>query len=156
MHQQKAYRISESFCHVLSKVKGQITSRKELITIAMKINKLTEYQASGLVDRHIHSLKKQEAVRATGSKNNRGYIFTASFLMNFLNQSEGDNFSLLNEKKLLEEELLLTGYELQAYVEILEKLPQAKQKISKLHKDASDKLCQLNGKLRAVSQLIAM
>ncbi|MFQ1749173.1 hypothetical protein ACK4AA_21480, partial [Aeromonas veronii] len=47
-------------------------------------------------------------------------------------------------------------YELQAYREILEKLPQEKQKITCLHKNASEKIYRLNGKIRAVSQLVMM
>jgi hypothetical protein len=35
-------------------------------------------------------------------------------------------------------------------------LPQEKNKITRLHKTASEKLYQLNGKLRAVNQLIAI
>ncbi|MFQ2043363.1 hypothetical protein ACK35C_20430, partial [Aeromonas veronii] len=63
---------------------------------------------------------------------------------------------LASELRSLEEELLLTRYELQAYREILEKLPQEKQKITCLHKNASEKIYRLNGKIRAVSQLVMM
>ncbi len=66
------------------------------------------------------------------------------------------NYHLTSEQRLLEEELLLTRYELQAYRELLEQLPQEKNKITRLHKTASEKLYQLNGKLRAVNQLIAI
>ena len=56
---------------------------------------------------------------------------------------------------ILKVQSMLTRYELQAYRELLEQLPQEKHKITKLHKTASEKLYQLNGKLRAVNQLIS-
>lgn len=156
MQNKNVYKISNMFGRILHKMTGRTISRKELIQLAMEINDLAGHQASGLVDRHIYSLKKQDAVKAIGSHNNRSYIFSDDLLDKFQAPIKNDDYDLTSELKSLEEELLLTRYELQAYSEILEKLPQEKQKISWLHKNASEKIYQLNGKIRAVCQLVMM
>ena len=61
-----------------------------------------------------------------------------------------------SEKQALETELNLTKYELEAYNELLLKIPQEKNKIILLHKKTSEKFFQLNGKLRAINQLMAI
>ena len=157
MPQKNLYGISANFCRVLAKVKSTSISRKELILLAMTHNNLTEKQASGLIDRNIHFLKKQGLATANGFNKYRNYIFTNELLENVrsLSNEHTKNYHLTSEQRLLEEELLLTRYELQAYRELLEQLPQEKHKITKLHKTASEKLYQLNGKLRAVNQLIS-
>ncbi|MCF5881610.1 hypothetical protein K3H38_01310 [Aeromonas veronii] len=152
MQNKNVYKISNKFYQVLLKMTGLKISRKELIRLAMEVNDLAVYQASGLVDRHVYSLKKQDAVKANGPKNNRHYIFSDDLLGSLQASIKGDNYDLASELRSLEEELLLTRYELQAYREILEKLPQEKQKITCLHKNASEKIYRLNGKIRAVSQ----
>ena len=63
---------------------------------------------------------------------------------------------LASEKQVLETELNLTKYELEAYNELLLKIPQEKNKIILLHKKTSEKFAKLNGKLRAINQLIAI
>lgn len=158
MPQKNLYGISANFCRVLAKVKSTFISRKELILLAMTNNTLTEKQASGLIDRNIHFLKKQGLAKASGLNKCRNYIFTNELLENVrsLSNEHTKNYHLTSEQRLLEEELLLTRYELQAYRELLEQLPQEKHKITRLHKTASEKLYQLNGKLRAVNQLIAI
>lgn len=158
MPQKDLYGISANFCRVLAKVKNTTISRKELILLAMTHNNLTQKQASGLIDRNIHFLKKQGLATANGFNKYRNYIFTNELLENVrLSSNEHTkNYHLTSEQRLLEEELLLTRYELQAYRELLEQLPQEKNKITRLHKTASEKLYQLNGKLRAVNQLIAI
>jgi hypothetical protein len=156
MPQKNLYGISANFCRVLAKVKNTIISRKELILLAMT-NNLTEKQASGLIDRNIHFLKKQGFATANGFNKYRNYVFTNELLENVRLSSNEYNkiYNLTSEQRSLEEELLLTRYELQAYRELLEQLPQEKHKITKLHKTASEKLYQINGKLRAVNQLIS-
>ncbi len=120
-------------------------------------NNLTQKQASGLIDRNIHFLKKQGFATPNGFNKYRNYVFTNEVLENVRSSSNEYNkiYNLTSEQRSLEEELLLTRYELQAYRELLEQLPQEKHKITKLHKTASEKLYQLNGKLRAVNQLIS-
>ncbi len=156
MQSKGVYKISNMFRQVLHKVTERKTSRKELVRLAMEVNDLAEHQASGLVDRHIYSLKKQDAVTAIGPRNNRSYIFSDELLDNLQASIKGDDYDLTSELRSLEEELLLTRYELQAYSEMLEKLPKQKQKIAWLHKNASEKIYQLNGKIRAVCQLVMM
>ena len=158
MPQKDLYGISANFCRVLAKVKNTTISRKELILLAMIHNNLTQKQASGLIDRNIHFLKKQGFATSNGFNKYRNYVFTNELLENVRLSSNEYNkiYNLTSEQRSLEEELLLTRYELQAYRELLEQLPQEKNKITRLHKTASEKLYQLNGKLRAVNQLIAI
>lgn len=156
MQNKNIYKINKKFGQVLREMIGRKISRKDLIRLAMEVNGLAEYQASGLVDRHIYMLKKQDAVKAIGQQNNRGYIFSDDLIDNFKTSIKHEDYDLTIELRSLEEELLLTRYELQAYSEMLEKLPQEKQKISWLHKNASEKIYQLNGKIRAVCQLVMM
>lgn len=80
MQNKNVYKISNKFYQVLLKMTGLKISRKELIRLAMEVNDLAVYQASGLVDRHVYSLKKQDAVKANGPKNNRHYIFSDDLL----------------------------------------------------------------------------
>ena len=84
MQNKNVYKISNKFYQVLLKMTGLKISRKELIRLAMEVNDLAVYQASGLVDRHVYSLKKQDAVKANGPKNNRHYIFFYRFPLYFL------------------------------------------------------------------------
>lgn len=156
MQNKNIYKISNMFGQVLRKMTGRKISRKELIQLAMEVNDLAGYQASGLVDRHIYSLKKQDVVKAIGPQNNRSYIFSDDLLDNLHATTKDEDYDLTSELRSLEEELLMTRYELQAYSDLLEKLPQEKQKISWLHKNASEKIYQLNGKIRAVCQLVMM
>lgn len=156
MQNKNTYKISNMFVQVLRNITVHKIGRKELIRLAMEVNDLAEYQASSLVDRHICSLKKQGAVKAIGPQNERTYIFSDDLLDDFQASTKSDDYDLSVELRSLEEELLLTRYELKAYCEILEKLPQQKLKISLLHKNASEKIYQLNGKIRALCQLVMM
>ena len=74
MPQKDLYGISANFCRVLAKVKSTTISRKELILLAMTHNNLTQKQASGLIDRNIHFLKKQGLATANGFNKYRNYI----------------------------------------------------------------------------------
>ena len=51
MQNKNVYKISNKFYQVLLKMTGLKISRKELIRLAMEVNDLAVYQASGLVDR---------------------------------------------------------------------------------------------------------
>lgn len=50
MQNKNVYKISNKFYQVLLKMTGLKISRKELIRLAMEVNDLAVYQASGLVD----------------------------------------------------------------------------------------------------------
>ena len=63
---------------------------------------------------------------------------------------------LSSEKKKIEKELAQIRYELEAYQEFLEKIPKQKLKIMRLQQETAEKLNQLNGKLRAVNQLLSL
>lgn len=158
MNQQSFYKISESFAQILSKIKNQNqnVSRKELIKLAMDTNDLNENQASRLIDRNIYLLKKQGGVKAINLGNNRCYTFTENLLKSIYSPTDKSTYDLSFEQKTLKKEIVTTHYELQTYCEFLEKFPAEKHKITKFYKTASEKLDQLNGRLRAVNQLISL
>ena len=54
MQNKNVYKISNKFYQVLLKMTGLKISRKELIRLAMEVNDLAVYQASGLVDREFN------------------------------------------------------------------------------------------------------
>lgn len=62
---------------------------------------------------------------------------------------------LYREKETLEKELSLIHYELKAYQELVKK-SHNKLKINKLQLDTTERAQKLNGKLRAVNQLLSL
>lgn len=156
MHQGTLCKTSEKFRRVLAEIKCNHIKRKELIKIAISVNQLSEQQACGLINRNIYLLKRQGLVTSCGGRNHRGYEFDECLLRDTrICLPTSCHYDLLAEKKALEKEVLMTQYEMQAYNELLQKMPNEKHKINRLHKGATEKLYQLNGKLRAVNQIIS-
>ena len=157
MTQRLIDKTNQKFVYILSKTEGLISKRKDLIDIARNEFSLTVAQASGLIDRNIHILKMLGAVSPEGGRSNRKYVFQSEIIndarLSMLSSGKG---VLASEKQALETELNLTKYELEAYNELLLKIPQEKNKIILLHKKTSEKFFQLNGKLRAINQLMAI
>ncbi|EIM7728364.1 hypothetical protein LN119_001717 [Salmonella enterica subsp. enterica serovar Coeln] len=125
--------------------------------MAIKEFNLSEKQALGLIDRGIHQLKKQGLVRSDGGIKNISYLFSFGVInLPLLHTVNDEELVLSSEKETLEKELALIRYELEAYQELLGKIPQQKLKILKLQQDTTEKFNQLNGKLRAVNQLLSL
>ncbi|EKT66686.1 hypothetical protein [Providencia alcalifaciens] len=157
MNHEMLTKISKKFRRILPLITNQKILRSELIYIATEELQLTKKKASGLIDRAIHQLKKQGLVISDGCTKNISYIFSFEVInpskFHIFNDNE---FDLPSEKEILEKELSLIHYELQAYLELLEKLPQKKFKITKLQHNATKKFNQLHGKLRAINQLLSL
>ncbi len=152
-----SFKISKKFGRVLAQINHNKISRNHLINIAIKEIKLSRIQATGLVDRGVHQLKMQGLVISSGSIKNIIYKFSSEVTNpSLFHQANDGNCMLSSEKKALEKDLLLIRYELQAYRELLEKIPQEKLKITKLQKDTAEKFNQLNGTIRAINQLLSM
>jgi hypothetical protein len=157
MTQRIIDKTSEKFRRVLSKTSGKIVKRQELITIAQVEFQLSNTQATGLIDRGILILKKYGMASPEGQKCNRGYLFPSNLWTEIIPISAGNAALALKEAKLnVETEIRLTSYELDAYDELLEKIPQEKPNINRLHKNTTEKFFQLHGKLRAIQQLISL
>lgn len=156
MTQRVINKITENFRHVLSRTEGQLIKRKDLINLAQKEFLLSRYEAEGLIDRNIHILKKNGALYPEGSHKNRGYVFQLEILDDVRSSFKHDTINILTkEKRAAEIDLHMTKYELKAYEELLPKVPHENMKIIKLYEKATEKVSQLQGKLRAINQLIS-
>ncbi|WP_156137297.1 hypothetical protein [Pantoea sp. MBLJ3] len=141
---------------MLGKANCHLISRKSLINIAIDELNLSFKQAAGLVDRGIHELKKQGLVLSSGRPKHISYVFSLSIKNDEAFQLIIDEKLVLSsEKETLEKELSMISYELEAYQELLKKIPHKKLKIIKLQQDTLEKTNQLNGKLRAINQLLS-
>jgi hypothetical protein len=128
-----------------------------LINIAITEFQLSEKQASGLIDRGVYQLKKQGLVRSDGRIKNVSSLFSFGVInLPPLHTVNDEELVLCSERERLEKELSLIRYEHEAYQELLDKIPQQKLKIIKLQQDTTEKSNQLNGKLRAVNQLLSL
>lgn len=157
MNQRILFSSSKKFRHILSQLKNHKILRSELINIAIIEFQLTNKQAVGLIDRGIYQLKQQGLVKANGKLKNISYQFSFGVINHPLLHVVNDaTLVLSSEKKKLEKELAQIRYELEAYEEFLEKIPKLKLKIMRLQQDNADKLNQLNGKLRAINQLLSL
>lgn len=129
--------------------------RSELIDVAMKLIGLEEEKASGLIDRGIHQLKSQNLVHAKGCKPTRYYLFNETVMQQvILMQDRCQHYDLTSEQRSLQKELAIAEYELETYEELLQKVPLRKQHILQLHEKTQTNLLKLNGKIRALSQLL--
>jgi len=156
MTQRIIDKTSEKFRRVLSKASGRIVKRKELIAIAEAEFRLCNAQAAGLIDRGIFILKKHGLVTPEGQKNNRAYQFPTNLWIDIVPvRAEDATLALTEEKLNVETEIRLISYELDAYDELLETVPQETSRINKLHNHRTEKFLQLHGKLRAIQQLIS-
>lgn len=157
MNQGILFSSSKKFRHILNQLTNHKILRSDLINIAMAEFRLSEQQAVGLIDRGIYQLKHQGLVKATGKVKNISYQFSFDVMSNpplyVVNDAA---FLLSSEKQILEKELMQIRYELEAYQEFLEKIPKKKLKIMRLQQDTAEKLNQLNGKLRAINQLLSL
>ena len=80
MTQRLIDKTNQKFVYILSKTKGLISKRKDLIEIARNEFSLTVAQASGLIDRNIHILKMLGAVYPEGGRSNRKYVFQSEII----------------------------------------------------------------------------
>lgn len=156
MNHVTSFRSSKKFRQVLGKANSHLISRKLLISIAIEELNLSVKQAAGLVDRGIHELKKQGLVLSSGRPKHISYAFSVSMK----NDEEfqliiDDKHELSSEKETLEKELSMVRYELEAYQELLKRIPHKKVKITKLQQDTIEKSNQLSGKLRAINQVLS-
>lgn len=157
MNQGILFSGSKKFRRILNQLTCHKVLRSELINIAITEFQLSEKQASGLIDRGVYQLKKQGLVRSDGRIKNISYLFSFGVISNpALGVVNDAAFVLSSEKQILEKELAQIRYELEAYQEFLEIIPKQKLKIMKLQQDTVEKLNQLNGKLRAVNQLLSL
>lgn len=152
-----SFSCSKKFRRVLSRITCYKILRNDLIDMAIKEFQLSKKQASGLIDRGIHQLKKQGLVMSDGCIKNISYHLSSTVIkLPLFHKVNSEEHVLSSEKETLEQELVLIRYELEAYQELLDKIPQHKLKIIKLQQDAAEKFNQLNGKLRAVNQLLSL
>lgn len=157
MHQGILFSSSKKFRHILNQLTSHKILRSELINIAITEFLLSEKQAIGLISRGIYQLKHQGLVKANGKTKNISYQFSFGVINHQpLHVVNDVRLVLSSEKKKLEKELAQIRYELEAYQEFLEKIPKQKPKIMRLQQDTAEKLNQLNGKLRAVNQLLSL
>lgn len=157
MNQGILFSSSKKFRRILNQLTNHKVSRSVLINMAITDFQLSEKQATGLIDRGVYQLKKQGLVRSNGRIKNISYLFSFEVIShpqrNVINDAD---LVLCSERERLENELSLTRYEQEAYQELLDKIPQQKLKIIKLQQDTDKKLNQLNGKLRAINQLLSL
>ncbi|EOY5454507.1 hypothetical protein ACP6QU_000989 [Cronobacter dublinensis] len=157
MNQGMLFCSSKKFRHILNKLISHTILRSELINIAITEFQITHIQAAGLIDRGIYQLKRQGLVKANGKIKNISYQFSFGVInhqpLHIVNDA---TLVLSSEKKKIEKELAQIRYELEAYQEFLEKIPKQKLKIMRLQQETAEKLNQLNGKLRAVNQLLSL
>ena len=152
-----SFKISKKFRQVLAQTNHRIISRNDLIKLVIKETELSQVQATGLVDRGVHQLKAQGLATSIGQPKNIFYEFASEVRNPSLFCYENDSYDILTkEKKILEKGILLVQYELQAYEELLERIPKEKSKIIKLQKNTLEHLNKLNGQLRAVEQLLTL
>ncbi|HHH0220731.1 TPA: hypothetical protein ACPZP6_003983 [Yersinia enterocolitica] len=157
MNQGILFSSSKKFRHILNQLTSHKVLRSDLINIVMIEFRLSKNQAIGLVDRGIYQLKHQGLVKATGKVKNISYQFSFGVISNPpLHVVNDAALVLSSEKQILEKELTQIRYELEAYQEFLEKIPKQKLKIMRLQQDTAEKLNQLNGKLRAINQLLSL
>jgi hypothetical protein len=154
MTQRIIDKTSEKFRQILSKTSGPIVKRKELIALAQTELHLSDSQSGGLIDRGMLILKKYGIASPEGPKGDRGYKLSENLWSD--DKLPSTTLVLTKTKSNIETELRLTTYELEAYNDLLEQIPQEKSKITKLRKDTTEKYFQLHGKLRAINQLIAL
>ena len=147
---------SESFRRILSKTQGTFIKRKALVDLAQLEYSMSRKDADGLVDMNIFMLKKNGLIHAEGDYNNRGYAFQLEFLDTVRQSPQYDAITtLIEEKKSVEMELQVTKHELTAYQDLLRRIPQKKSKIIKLSEKTTERISQLEGKLRALNQIVA-
>ncbi|HAD41193.1 MAG TPA: hypothetical protein DCF88_13945 [Plesiomonas shigelloides] len=157
MNQGILFSSSKKFRHVLNQLTCHKVFRSVLINIAITEFQLSEKQAAGLIDRGVYQLKKQGLVRSDGRIKNISYLFSFGVISHSQHHVVNDETLVLSsERERLENELSLTRYEQEAYQELLDKIPRQKRKIIKLQQDTDKKLKQLNGKLRAIHQLLSL
>ncbi|PWD73025.1 hypothetical protein [Pectobacterium versatile] len=157
MNQRILFSGSKKFRRILNQLTCHKVLRSELINIAITEFQLSEKQASGLIDRGVYQLKQQGLVRSDGRIKNISYLFSFGVInLQSLHTVNAEELVLCSERERLEKELTLIRYEQEAYQELLDKIPQQKLKIIKLQQDTDEKLNQLNGKLRAVNQLLSL
>ena len=157
MNQGILFSGSKKFRRVLNQLTCHKVLRSELINIAITEFQLSEKQASGLIDRGVYQLKQQGLVRSDGRIKNISYLFSFGVISHpQLHVVNDEELVLCSERERLEKELALIHYEQKAYQELLDKIPQQKLKIMKLQQDTAEKFNQLNGKLRAVNQLLSL
>ncbi len=156
MNHVASFRSSKKFRQVLGKVNCHSISRKLLINIAIEELNLSVRQATSLIDRGVHELKKQGLVLSSGRPKHKSYTFSLSMISNEEHRLIIDEKDILSsEKETLEKEISMICYELEAYQELLKKIPHKKLKIRRLQKDTIEKSNRLNGKLRAINQLLS-
>ncbi|PLR19531.1 hypothetical protein PZBJ_21670 [Pantoea endophytica] len=157
MNQRILFSGSKKFRRILNQLTCHKVLRSELINIAITEFQLSEKQASELIDRGVYQLKQQRLVRSDGRIKNISYLFSFGVInLQPLHTVNAEELVLCSERERLEKELTLIHYEQEAYQELLEKIPKQKLKIMKLQHDTAEKLNQLNGKLRAINQLLSM
>ena len=110
-----AQKPSKNFLSLLSQTEGQIIKRKDLVELAQEVFSLSKFKADGLVDRSIYLLKKNGILSPEGDHNNRGYIFQQEKLEEIRARfRDAIPCTLTSEKRVLENELHLTEYEIEA------------------------------------------
>lgn len=157
MNQGILFSSSKKFRRVLNQLTCHKVLRSSLINIAITEFQLSEKQAAGLIDRGVYQLKKQGLVRSDGRIKNISYLFSFGVINHSQRHVINDeDLVLCSERERLEKEVSLIRYEQEAYQELLDKIPQQKLNIMKLQQETNEKLNQLNGKLRAINQLLSL
>ncbi|MBS0855337.1 MULTISPECIES: hypothetical protein [unclassified Tatumella] len=157
MNQGILFSSSKKFLHILNQLTNHKILRNDLINIAIIEFQLSKKQAVGLIDRGIYQLKHQDLVQASGNVKNISYQFSLEVMSHLPVNVAYDAAQLLtSEKQGLEKELMQIHYEQEAYQEFLEKIPNKKLSIMRLQQETAEKFNQLNGKLRAINQLLAL
>lgn len=149
-------KLNPRFFSILAKLEKPTVSRYALIQKAECEFGISTNQAAGLIDRGISLLKKHDLICAEGSYKSRKYIFSLKLIRELQNEQIKDpNEHLDKAIATLEKELSITRYEIDTYREMKQLFPKELIKINNLEESASVKMLKLNGKIRAINQLIA-
>lgn len=148
-------KISSKFQQVLQSLNNHHITRNQLIELTANRLNLHKKQALGVVNQGILQLKMQGLVTRNYDENGLNYTFSPALMSMIKGRTCNKNHSILTDyKATLEKSLVLTGYELQAYDELIDKIPRAKIPILRLKNLAKVKMNIINGKLRAVEKVL--
>lgn len=151
----KKIKINEKFRSLLTLIKGDTASRKELIQLTVETTTFDKIQATRFVARNIHSLKHKGLIGTLGDRNQRYYNF--SYIQSEYNHStivDQATSELLTIESQLNEEIKVLDAEIKTYNELYEKYPEKSHQIARLLEQAKNDRYKLSGRQRAIKRII--
>jgi hypothetical protein len=148
-------KISEKFRSLLTLIKHDTISRKELIQLTVETTAFDKIQATRFVARNLHVLKNHGLIQPLGKRKERFYDF--SQIRNddinpmIIDKTTSD---LMATELRVNEEIRVLAAEIKTYNELYEKYPEKRSQIEHLLEQAKRELFGLTGRERALKRLI--